>query len=85
MKNDTKTWIAYADENYESARVLKESKLFNPCLHNCQQAVEKYLKAVIIERSIGLERTHNIVELKELLAKNDIHVSIEDDECDLLD
>lgn len=49
MKNETKEWISYADENYHSAEILLEGKLFNPCLQNVQQAVEKYLKSLFFE------------------------------------
>lgn len=52
MKDETKTWLRYADENFDSARVLLESKLFNPCLQNVQQAVDKWLKALLVELSV---------------------------------
>jgi len=45
MKDETKKWLEYADENLRSARLLLDSELFNPCLQNVQQAVEKMLKA----------------------------------------
>ena len=44
MKDETKQWLGYGDENLKSAKVLLESKLFNPCLQNAQQAAEKSLK-----------------------------------------
>lgn len=34
MKDETKKWLEYADENLRSAKVLLDSKLFNPCLQN---------------------------------------------------
>ena len=34
MKNETKNWIKYAIENLESAKVLIDSQLYNPCLQN---------------------------------------------------
>lgn len=51
MKKDTESWLRYADENLKSAEILMGSGLFNPSLQNAQQAVEKYLKAVLIEKS----------------------------------
>ena len=84
MKNETEIWLQYSDENLNSARILLESHLYNPCLHNAQQSVEKALKAVLIETSIKLVRTHDILELKLLLSKNGIDIDITDDECDLL-
>ncbi len=53
MKNETKEWIAYADENHRSAEILLEEKLYNPCLQNAQQAIEKYLKSLFFECEIN--------------------------------
>ena len=85
MKEQTKTWLEYADENLRSAKVLLESGLFNPCLQNTQQAIEKMLKAVLAESGIKIKKTHSINELVTILAKNDLHVNIEEDERDLID
>lgn len=49
MQEETKNWLKYSEENLEAAKVLLESELFNPCLHNIQQCVEKALKSIIIE------------------------------------
>jgi len=57
MKNESLAWIRYADENLQSAYVLLECRLYNPCLQNVQQSVEKYLKAVLLE-----ERSESRVE-----------------------
>ena len=32
MKNETKLWIEYADENLLSAKILLDSHLYNPSL-----------------------------------------------------
>ena len=85
MKEPTKTWLKYADENLQSAKVLLESKLFNPCLQNVQQAVEKMLKALLAEWGIKVKKTHSINELVTILAENDLRVEIERDERDLID
>lgn len=85
MKNETLIWYHYALENLESARVLLENQLFNPCLHNIQQTIEKALKAVIIEKSIKFKITHDILELKELLAQHKIEIDLSDKEYDFLE
>ena len=85
MKKDTEMWLRYADDNLKSAKVLLDSELYNPCLQNAQQAVEKYLKAVLIEKAAGLLKTHSISELAGLLEGQDVTLSISDDEIDLLD
>jgi len=57
MKDETKVWLKYSRENLRSAGLLLESGLFNPCLQNVQQAVEKGLKALIVESSLKLKKT----------------------------
>jgi len=85
MKDDTQTWLGYAEENLRSAIVLLDANLFNPCLQNIQQAVEKALKAVLIERDLPLKRTHSINELAIMLTTAGIDIDMNEDECDLLD
>lgn len=84
MKDETKTWVSYAEENLESAIILLAGHLYNPCLQNVQQAVEKALKAILIERVGKLQRTHDILELKYLLNDKGIKIDISDESCDFL-
>jgi HEPN domain-containing protein len=85
MKDETKRWLDYADENLRSAKLLLDNKLFNPCLQNVQQAVEKMLKAILAELAIKIKRTHSINELVAILAENHLNVDITEDEQDLFD
>jgi len=85
MKDQTKKWLEYADENLRSAKVLLESELFNPCLQNVQQAIEKMLKAFLAESEIKIKKTHSINELVNIIAENGMEVDIEEDERDLID
>ncbi len=85
MKDESHIWLDYATENFESARILLDSGLFNSCLQNIQQCVEKLLKAIMVEYSIKLIKTHSISKLKQILEDNGIVINISDDECDILD
>jgi HEPN domain-containing protein len=85
MKEETKRWISYSEENFEAAKILLDSGLYNTCLHNIQQAVEKALKSLFIEENIPFKKTHNILELKTILNKSKIEVELSEDECDFLD
>jgi HEPN domain-containing protein len=85
MRKDTEIWLSYADDNLKSTKVLLDSELYNPCLQNAQQAVEKYLKALLIEKAAGLLKTHSIRELTVLLEGCNVTLTITDDEIDLLD
>lgn len=84
MKDETQMWLRYSAENFDSANILLESKLYNPCLQNVQQAVEKALKAILIENEIQLKKTHDILELKTLLKNNNIEIELSDEDCDFL-
>lgn len=85
MKAETHAWFSYADENLDvSVLALKHGHL-NACLQNTQQAVEKYLKAIIIECNLPFPRTHSVRELTDILAGQNIIPPISEDEMDLMD
>ncbi len=85
MQEETKNWLNYSQENFDAAKVLLDSQLYNPCLHNIQQSVEKALKSLFIEKSIPFKKTHNIMELKNTLAEYSLDAGLSDDDCDFLD
>lgn len=85
MKNDTQIWLSYAEDNLNSAKILYDNGLFNPCLQNVQQTVEKALKAMLTELEIPLIKTHNIAALRQILLINSIDVDLSIDECEFLD
>ncbi len=85
MKEETKQWLKYADENLKSSEILLESFLYNPSLQNAQQSIEKYIKAYFIENGLKLQKTHNILSLNEILKQNEVFLNITEDEIDLID
>jgi HEPN domain-containing protein len=85
MKDETHLWLSYADENLDVAELAFDHGHLNACLQNAQQAVEKYLKAIIVDRNLEFRRTHSIRELLGLLATQEIDLNVSDDETDLLD
>jgi len=85
MKDEILTWLSYADENLDVAGLALDHGYLNACLQNAQQAVGKYLKALIVEREAEFRRTHSIRELVGLLAAHHIPLSISEDEMDLMD
>jgi HEPN domain-containing protein len=66
LENIVKEWLALADDDLQSAKELAGTHWRQTCFL-CQQAVEKYLKALLILRQIPFERTHNTETLVELL------------------
>jgi len=85
MKDESRIWLEYSNENVKSAKILFENGLLNPCLQNVQQSVEKALKALLLEYSLYFRKTHSITEINRLLSEKDIATGLSDDECDFLD
>ena len=52
MKDSTAKWIAFAEENLGCSQLVVESAYYNASLQNAQQAVEKALKALVIEKDL---------------------------------
>lgn len=60
-------WLTYAQENLEAAKLCLANGLYNTCLQNAQQAVEKALKAVIIKHNLPFSKTHSTDILHSVL------------------
>ena len=76
-----KAWIEKADHDLGTAKLifLHIPDYFDTVAFHCQQAVEKYLKAILVYYEIDFQRTHNLIYLLELLAKK---IEIEEDRFD---
>jgi HEPN domain-containing protein len=85
MKKETKQWLDYADENFRSAIILRESHLYNPSLQNAQQAIEKSLKALIIEKGLKFQKTHSVSTIVAYLERHDVPIRISEDALELID
>jgi HEPN domain-containing protein len=85
MKDETRQWLSYAEENFEIARLALERGYLNACLQNAQQAVEKALKAALVESRGEFPKTHSIRELARVAATEKFPAEIAIEECDLLD
>jgi HEPN domain-containing protein len=69
MKKLTAAWIRKAERDYRVGRKLARSK---PPENDfvcfcCQQAAEKFLKALLVELGFTVPRTHNLEDLLGLL------------------
>lgn len=56
-----KEWISKAEKDIKTVEIMKEVEDVTEivCFH-CQQAVEKYLKALLIAHDVEFPKTHNI-------------------------
>jgi HEPN domain-containing protein len=64
-------WIEKADHDLGSAKIiyLHLPQYFDTIAFHCQQAVEKYLKAILVHFEIEFLKSHNLVYLLDLLSK----------------
>lgn len=85
MKDSAAKWIAFAEENLGCARLVVESAYYNAALQNAQQAAEKALKALIVERDLTFQKTHSIQQLRDIIAAADLGELLTDEDCELLD
>lgn len=65
-------WIIKADHDLGSAKLifLHLPDYSDTIAFHCQQAVEKYIKALLVNFNIEFQRTHNLVYLLDLLSNN---------------
>jgi HEPN domain-containing protein len=61
-----------ADHDFGSAKLiyLHIPEYFDMIAFHCQQATEKYLKAILLFKEIEFDRTHNLIFLLEFLSQN---------------
>ena len=74
MKRTTKEWVEKAEDDYRTAELLALSSepLHDQLYFHCQQACEKYLKALLEEVGHAVEKTHELEDLLDrLLAHHD--------------
>ncbi len=82
-----KDWFKMADRDYRVALILAdgENAFYEDACFHCQQAVEKFLKGIIVYHTGDYERIHNLFTL--LKAMKDLGIEIksftEDDITDI--
>lgn len=69
---EVKKWLVKADHDLGGAKLiyLNLPEYFDIIAFHCQQATEKYLKAILKFYGIEFKRSHDLVYLLELLADN---------------
>lgn len=68
---EIKDWIEKADHDLGSAKIiyLHLPDYFDTIAFHCQQAVEKYIKAILVFHEIEFRKSHDLVYLLELLSR----------------
>jgi len=69
--DEIKEWIEKADHDLGSAKIIYiyMPDYFDTIAFHCQQAVEKYLKAVLVFKKIEFKRSHDLIYLLEILSR----------------
>lgn len=61
MKEETNVWLSQAKEHYDDALYLFEGSRYSMAVYCCHQALEKLLKACVVEyKSIVPPKIHNL-------------------------
>jgi HEPN domain-containing protein len=85
MKEPLKEWVELAREDCRQAKYLCEGGFYRGACFHSQQAVEKALKARLLEKGWELEKLHNIRRLLSICAELNIRLEWTDREVDFLD
>jgi len=69
MKKLAKDWVFMADRDLKTAEILikDDSQITNIIAFHCQQTIEKYFKAYLIEKNIPLIKTHDLIKLNDMI------------------
>ena len=80
MKSQVEKWISRANKDLSVAEIVHDHSLENDedVAFHCQQAIEKYFKAFLIENDLPLVRTHDLTQLYGMIKKiTDLHIDEE--------
>jgi HEPN domain-containing protein len=69
MRKLVEDWIFFADRDLKTAElIIKDDDPFtNIISFHCQQTVEKYLKAYLLENNMPLVRIHDLIKLNDMI------------------
>jgi HEPN domain-containing protein len=84
MKRITEVWLSYALEDFIMAQKALEMEIYRQTCFHAQQAVEKGLKAFLLEKDIKIRKIHNLLELSSEFEARGIHLPVELSEMDFL-
>jgi HEPN domain-containing protein len=79
MKKQTEAWIKFAEKDMLTiSKIIDNDNLTNVVTFHCQQAIEKYFKAFILENEKPLVKIHNLLTLYGVI-KEIINLDIDED------
>jgi HEPN domain-containing protein len=71
MKRATRECVGKAEEDYRTAELIERSRepLYDQLCFHCQQSAEKYLKALLEELGVAIDKTHDLEKLLTCLSR----------------
>lgn len=85
MNDESTSWLRYAEDNRQTAKLCLENGLLNPSIQNAQQSVEKALKALCLLGGVPVRKTHSIGGLRHDLLQSGVDCELDEEDCNLLD
>ena len=70
-------WVNKAEADLLTARRefrTRKSPNYDAVCFHAQQAVEKFLKAILQEKSLPIPRSHSLIEILVLISKKDTNI-----------
>ncbi len=85
MKGALKEWIKQAEEELAIGKYLLKGGFYRGACFHSQQAVEKIIKAALLEKGWELERIHSIQRLSVIAEEYHISTGLKDEDMVFLD
>ena len=85
MNNYVNEWLRQSEEELRTARYLLDGSFYRSACYHAEQAIEKYIKAHLIEKGWDLEKTHSIRRLLAIGEENSLRFDIEEADIVLID
>lgn len=77
QRRNYQEWVAKADSDLEAAKVLfDQKKAYDIVCFHCQQAVEKYLKALLVFYGIRFEKIHDLWVLAQKIFPKEPNIKL---------
>ena len=85
MKNADSTWLNQAHDELDTAIYLFKGGFFRGACYHAQQALEKYIKSLLLKKGWELEKIHSIARLHALAIDYKVKLPLNDDDVMFVD
>lgn len=85
MHNALKDWHDSGMEDFRQAEYLCEGGFYRGACFSSQQAIEKFIKWVLLKNGWELEKIHSVRRLIAIAENFEISIPLQDEEIDFID